>query len=72
MLKHLQEPWIYLLLISSILIVDYVQNNAKREACPPTRSSQEIHSPRFEPAARSDDDFCHNNNNKQPCIGPRP
>jgi len=42
MLKHLQEPWIYLLLIFSILIVDYVQSHAKREACPPTRSSQEV------------------------------
>ena len=26
MLKHLQEPWIYLLLIFSILIVDYVRD----------------------------------------------
>ena len=72
MLKHLSNPTPYMILIAGLLLLDYVQNNAKREACPPTRSSQEIHSPRFEPAARSDDDFCHNNNNKQPCIGPRP
>ena len=72
MLKHLQEPWIYLLLIFSILIVDYVQNNAKREACPPTRSSQKVHSPYREPADRSADDFCHNSHGEQPCIGTRP
>ena len=41
MLKHLSNPTPYMILIAGLLLLDYVQNNAKREACPPTRSSQE-------------------------------
>ena len=42
MLKHLSNPTPYMVLIAGLLLLDYVQNNAKREACPPTRSSQEV------------------------------
>jgi hypothetical protein len=42
MLKHLSNPTPYMILIAGLLLLDYVQNNAKREACPQARPSQEI------------------------------